>query len=107
MKEIKYHRDVLLYLDELFDVLIEKDYFSFYEPSAQYIEDLVTFVAQQIDNLPHRTAPDYFSQYSPNMFYISYSRNKRTTWYIFFQKTAHYYYIRYITNNHKEGQYIG
>lgn len=103
MKEIKYHRNVLLFLDELFDVLIEKDYFSFYETSAQYIEDLVTFVGQYIDKIPQRVAPSYFSQYYPDMLYISYNRSKRTTWYIFFQKTDHYYYIRHITNNHIEG----
>lgn len=37
MIEIKYHRDVLLFLDELTDILIEKGYFSFYEYSAKYI----------------------------------------------------------------------
>ncbi|MCL2649983.1 MAG: hypothetical protein FWD60_03020 [Candidatus Azobacteroides sp.] len=53
MTEIKYHRDVLLFLDELTDILIEKEYFSFYEYSAQYIEDLVNYVKNNITIKPH------------------------------------------------------
>ena len=106
MIEIKYHRDVLLFLDELMDILIEKGYFSFYEYSAQYVEDLVNYVKNNISIKPHKSAPAHFSKYGSNMFYITYNRNKRTTWYIFFQKTDYFYFVRYITNNHVAGQYF-
>lgn len=106
MNEIRYHKDVLLYLDQLFDVLIEKGYFSFYETSALYIEDLVAFVEKSIHTTPHKVAPDYFSRYGTNLHYISYNRNKYTTWYIFFEKTSFRYYIRHITNNHVAGKYL-
>jgi len=37
MTEIKYDKNVLLFLDELTDILIDKGYFSFYEYSVQYM----------------------------------------------------------------------
>jgi len=107
MIEIKYHKDVLSFLDELIDILIEKEYFSFYEYSAQYIEDLVLYVENNITSRQHKKAPVYFNKYGDNLFYITYQRNKRTTWYILFQKTGLYYFIRHITNNHTaESQYF-
>jgi spore coat protein CotF len=48
MLEIKYHKDVLLYLNELVDILIDKGYFSFYDVAAQYMEDLVNYVKKNI-----------------------------------------------------------
>jgi len=106
MPEIKYHRDVLLFLDELTDILIEKGYFSFYEYSAEYIEYLVNYVKNNIKNKPHKPAPSHFSKYGNNLYYITYNRTKQTTWYIFFQKTGSFYFIRYITNNHVAGQFF-
>ena len=105
--EIKYHKDVLLFLDELMDILIDKEYFSFYEYSAQYIEDLVLFVKNSIALRYHKKAPVYFSKYGDELFYITYQRNKQTTWYILFQKTERHYFIRHITSNHTfEAQYF-
>ena len=106
MAEIKYHKDVLSFLDELTDVLIEKGYFSFYEYSAEYIEDLVDYVKNNITIKPHKLAPSHFSKYGSNLFYITYNRNKQTTWYILFQKTGSFYFIRYITNNHIAGHFF-
>jgi len=106
MKEIKYHKNVLIFFDELMDILIEEGYFSFYEYSANYIEDLVNYVKDNITIKNHKPAPAYFSKYGSNMFYITYNSNKRTTWYILFQKTNSLFFIRYITNNHVAGQYF-
>ncbi|GAB6012129.1 hypothetical protein [Viscerimonas tarda] len=106
MTEIKYHRAVLLYLDELTDRLIEKGYFSFYGYSVRYIEDLVNYIRHNIATKPHKPAPAYFSKYGSDLFYITWNRNKRTTWYIFFQKTNSFYFIRHITNNHVDGKFL-
>ena len=107
MIKIRYHKDVLLFLDELTDILIDKGYFSFYEYSAQYIEDLVFYVNSNIALRYHKKAPVYFSKYGDNLFYITYQRSKQTTWYILFQKTERSYFIRHITNNHSsEAQYF-
>ena len=67
MIEIKYHKDVLLFLDELSDILIDKEYFSFYEYSAQYIEDFVLYVNRNIFLLHHKKTPVYFSKYGNNL----------------------------------------
>lgn len=106
MKEVKYDKAVILYLDELTDTLIEKEYFSFYDTSVEYIWDLISFVKNNINSLPHKKAPAYFSKYGKKLFYISYNRNQRTTWYILFEKTNAHFLIRYITNNHIAGQYF-
>src|SRR5690606_8742377 len=106
MKEIRYHKKVLEFFDELFDLLIDKGYFSFYETSAKYLEDLIQFVEDNIEIFPHKNAPDYFSKYGSNLFYISYERNSQTTWYIFFEKGIDFYFIKYITNNHVSGKYF-
>lgn len=106
MKEVKYDKTVILYLDELTDILIEKEYFSFYDTSVEYIWDLISYVKNNINSLPYKKAPAYFSKYGKKMFYISYHRNQRTTWYILFEKTNAHFLIRYITNNHKEGQFF-
>ena len=107
MIKIRYHKDVLLFFDELTDILIEKDYFSFYEYSVQYVEDLIFYVRSNIALQNHKKAPVYFSKYGKNLFYITYQRNKQTTWYILFQKTEQCYFIRHITNNHvAETQYF-
>ena len=68
MKEVKYDKAVILYLDELTDTLIEKEYFSFYDTSVEYIWDLISFVKNNINSLPHKKAPAYFSKYGKNCF---------------------------------------
>jgi hypothetical protein len=79
MVEIKYHRNVLLFLDELTDILIDKGYFSFYENSAQYMEDLVSYIKKNIAIKQQNPAPPYFSKYGDDLLYITYKRNKQTT----------------------------
>jgi hypothetical protein len=107
MTKVKYHKVVLLFLDELMDILIEKEYFSYYEYSAQYIEDLVLYIEKNIDLRQHKKAPCYFSKYGDELFYITYQRNKQTTWYILFQKAGQNFFVRHITNNHSaESQYF-
>ncbi|MDR2472095.1 MAG: hypothetical protein LBD53_00845 [Tannerella sp.] len=64
------------------------------------------YVAQKISFLPKFYAPDYFSKYESGMRYIMYKPNRRTVWYLFFLQFGNRYLIRYITNNHFEGQYI-
>jgi hypothetical protein len=100
MAEVRYHKDVLSFLDGLIDVLIDKEYFSFYEYSAQYMEDLVLHVKSSIALKPHKKAPAHFSRYGDKLLYITYQRSRHTTWYILFQKVESFYFIRHITNNH-------
>jgi hypothetical protein len=106
MINIKYHKDVLTYLDELIDILIDAGYFSFYDTAVQYIEDLVNYIEANIAILPYKLASAHFSKYGDNLLYITYKRNRQTTWYVFFQKIDSFYLIRYITNNHVVAGYF-
>lgn len=105
-REIKFDQVALSFLDELADILISEEYFSFTDTADAYIEDLVKFILENIDMYPHKPAPPYFAKYGENLFYILYNRNKNTTWYIFFEKTAHHFLIRHISNNHVVGKYF-
>ena len=105
-KEIKFDEVALSFLEELADILLIKEYFSFVETADAYIDDIVYFVVDNIHTLPHKPAPPYFVKFGKNLFYIPYNRNKNTTWYIFFEKTTHHFLIRHITNNHVAGQYF-
>ena len=106
MREVKFDNLALSYLYDLAQLLLEKEYFSFTETADKYIEDIVAFILKNIHILSHKKAPAYFSKYRKNLYYITYIRNKRTTWYILFEKTKAHFLIRYITNNHKEGQFF-
>jgi hypothetical protein len=106
MINIKYHKDILIYLDELIDILIDAGYFSFYAASVQYIEDLVSYIEKNIVIQPYKFAPAHFSKYGDNLLYITYKRNRQTIWYVFFQKFDSSYFIRYITNNHVSAKYF-
>ena len=106
MREIRFHKNVLLFLEDLIDLLIEKEYFSFYDTSVMYMEDIVSYITENIETASHEQAPHYFSRFGDNLYYITYNRNKKTSWYILFEKGYDYYFIRYITNNHVAGQYF-
>ena len=106
MKEIRYHNSVLIFFDELFDVLIDQGYFSQYESSAKYLDDLILFIENNIDKYPIKKAPEYFSKFGHDLFYMCYERNAQTTWYIFFEQGIDFLYIKHITNNHVVGKFI-
>ena len=104
---VKFDKSTILYLEDLTDILIEKKYLSFYESSLNYISDIKDYILNNIYTAPKHKAPPRFSRYGKNMLYITYRRNKQTTWYIFF--TVHgkdKYMVRYIINNHVSAQHI-
>lgn len=105
MNNVKFHKEVVAFLNELVDILFEKEYFGFKDSAKDYVEQLVTEITGTIKNKHKKTAPDYFSKYAHNLYYATYRRNK-TTWYVFFYYTRDTYYIRYIGNNYNIGQYL-
>lgn len=101
---------VLKYLNNLVQILYEKGYFSFEDVAQKYVNELVDDI---FDNLPkkrHRPTPDYYDKYGKGMYYAAFSKNKRTTWYVFFTKYEEdgeiIYLIRYIGNNHTEAHHL-
>ena len=98
--EIVFSQDVELFLDELLILLFEKGYFAFPDSAKQYVDNLISYIEQNIGMYAGKDAPAYFSRYGQNLKYITYRANKITQWYIFYQERNGVFLIRYITNNH-------
>ena len=104
--EVAYLPKITEYLNELIDTLFYKEYFGTKDSAKKYVVDMKDYIDQNIAFLLKKPAPPYFLKYGKSMQYVTYNPNKHTTWYIFFQQKGNQYLIRYITNNHIEGQYI-
>ena len=98
------------YLEYLVIILYKKEYFSFFDSSEKYVEELVDDIKENLPTKQRKPAPEYFSQYGTGMEYASFKKNKRTTWYVFFEiyeDTGEIIYlVRYIANNHTVAQYL-
>lgn len=70
------------------------------DAAIAYVEHLIDYIEHNIAKLPHKTTPLELSNLGS--YYIFYNSNKRTTWYIFFEKQGNTFLITFITNNHKE-----
>ena len=98
--------EVIDYLEELTFTLFEKGYFSYYEVACKYIDDLFDDILLNLPLKPKKKAPGNFSKFGKDLFFVSYTPNKRTTWYIFFNVKDDRYLIRHISNNHIAGKYF-
>jgi len=98
------------YLDDLVIILYEKNYFGFLETASNYVKDLLVDIKINLPTKQRKPAPEYFGQYGTGMEYASFKKNKRTTWYVFFEiyeDTGEIIYlVRYIANNHTVAQYL-
>ena len=102
--------EVLEYLEELVDILYEKEYFSFLETSRNYVTELLDDIKTTLPARLSKPAPKYFDQYGKNMEYTGFRKNKHTSWYVFFETYEEndevFYLVRYIANNHVIAQYL-
>ncbi|MCD7901651.1 MAG: hypothetical protein LUH22_17875 [Bacteroides sp.] len=106
--KIIYAKEVRVYLWELIEMLYFKEYFGFKDLARKYVIELVTDIAATIHIRQKHKAPPYFSRYGNDLYYITFPKNKHTTWYFFFthHPADNIYYIRYITNNHVAGHLL-
>jgi hypothetical protein len=104
--EVIFYPSVVEYLDDLGKQLFDAGYFGYRENAVQYIQRMVDYIVSHVYLSIALPAPEYFEKYGAHLKYITYYSTKRTTWYIFFQHLDNRYLVRYITNNHVEGQYI-
>ena len=105
--KITYTKAVKIYLNELFKTLYDKEYFGFEETAVNYVVTLILEMKATIHLKYRRKAPLHFSRYGKDLWYVSYPKNKRTTWYFFFtQYSGDIYVIRYKTNNHVSGHLL-
>lgn len=106
MKRIVLSHEFVDELEELFDRLVERDFFSYDEYALRYIDDIEHFIMSSIHAHPKRKVPTIFAKYGTDLKYIAYRKNARTTWYILFEETETVFFVRHITNNHVSGQYF-
>jgi hypothetical protein len=76
---------VLEYLENLVFILFEKEYFCFLETAQKYVDDLLGDIITSLPKRPSKPAPQYFDKYGKNMEYVTFKKNKHTTWYVFFR----------------------
>ena len=98
--------DVEEYLFELMDILYQKQYFSYYDSAISYVEDLVNNIQDSLCVELKKKAPEYFSRYGKDMYYVKYKKNHNTQWYVFFTIHDDVCLVRYITNNHVCSQHV-
>ena len=99
--------EVFEYLFELIRILYEEEYFGFEADAIDYVNELLDDIQTTLPKRVHKLAPEYFSKYGKDMEYARFPRNKRTTWYAFFntykdKEKVIYWYVTYqiITRSH-------
>lgn len=85
-------------INELIDVLYEKEYFGFKESSKLYTEKIYDYIFENIEFPISKKSPPSFKKYGQK--YLKYKANQRTIWYIFFDQKDHKFLVNYILNNH-------
>ena len=102
--------EVIEYLKELVDILYEKRYFSFEDSSVNYVVDLFEDIITKLPTRLSKPAPKIFQKYSDNLLYTAFPKNKRTTWYVFFEiykdNEEITYLVQHIENNHTIAQHL-
>jgi hypothetical protein len=103
---VLYAKDVEEYLRKLIEILYSKGCFGFKDSAYQYVDALIDEIDTTIAIKPSKSAPEYFSKYGKQLFYAAFTKNRNTTWYVFFNVENDIYFIRYISNNHVIAQYL-
>ena len=98
--KILIHPSVSDFLEELPNILITEGYLNIYENAELLVDEIIDFIQEIPTAVHYHLSPSAESHFSKR------SKSPRTTWYIFFIKQDERILVKYITNNHKEGQYI-
>lgn len=99
-KIIQYSEDVEFFLNDLIDILFEKEYLGFPTDAQNYVVKIVEFISQNISTYPSKNTPQYLTQFGEK--FMLYKANAQTSWYIFFDQNEHKFLIKFITNNHTD-----
>ena len=89
---------------ELAEILYDKGYLGFKDSAINYSEQLFKDIQTYLPLKVKKDAPSYFKRYGNVLFYSSFSRNKNTTWYVFYsiheENGKIIFLVRYLGNNH-------
>jgi hypothetical protein len=98
MEKIILSELVLQKLNNLVDILLDKEYFGFRQSSIDYVIKLKEYI-YTIPNLPYRKT----KKPKHGAYYVVYRvKNKRTQYYITFDKKANQYIIENIFTSHEK-----
>ncbi|WP_226064661.1 hypothetical protein [Kaistella polysaccharea] len=101
MEKIIVYREIFeIQINDLIDILIFKEYFSFEESAVHYAEKIYHFIDANIDSPLVKTSPEKFQKYGKK--YLRYKANNQTSWYIFFDHKNHRFLVNHILNNHSQ-----
>lgn len=102
--------EVRIYLQELEDVLFEKEYFGFEESAVQYVRELIMDIEKNLPMRLSKIAHPYFDRYGKGMHYAMFRKSKATQWYVFFTQYQDndetIYLVRYLSNNQVIARYL-
>ena len=84
-------------LNQLIKLLYEESYFAFIESAIEYADKILDFIHSIPDQRCKLTSDKKYGVY-----YCTFKANKKTTWYICFDRQNKKYIVRYLTNNHSK-----
>jgi hypothetical protein len=97
MEEIIISQEVRTFLKELTTTLHQKQYFAFPETAQEYVNTLIEGILK-LPTATHHVTPQELINCGRH--YVKLKGNKRTMWYVFFEKSGNRYLIQFITNNY-------
>lgn len=100
MEKVIFKKDVSKYFEDLVYTLFLQDYFSYEKSAKAYVDNMIHFILNDISKVSHKVSPDGIKDLGK--FYVTYNPNRRTTWYIFFERKQNNYLITHILNNHSK-----
>jgi hypothetical protein len=92
--------EVTEYFNNLIYTLFLKEYFSYEKSAEYYVQNIYNFIEFELYKNPFKKTPVPLQKFGS--YYVFYRPNKRTTWYIFFEKSDNRVLITHITNSHLE-----
>lgn len=97
---IFYKKEFENIINDLVDILFDKEYFGFEDYAVEYTEKIYDFIEDNIAKPISRSTPQHFQKYGKK--FIRYKANNHTFWYIFFDQRGNQFLINYILNNHSQ-----
>lgn len=102
MKEVVYTPQALLQFEESVRALVEQNYFSEEDYAVDYMRNIFRHFALNLQYSVKTKSPSYFERYTVDgkeLFYVTYRKSSRTTWYAFYEELENVYSIAYLATN--------
>ena len=93
-------QDVVDYLDNLAMILFVENYFRFLESAENYVDEIFDFVLTVPSQVSYDITNEKSIYYGKNLKYCRYRANKKTTWFIYFERRDCRYIVKHIENSH-------